>query len=84
MKTNDFAYYLTNFLSKYMPSERGASTHTIASYRDTFKLFLNYMRDAHNLPAHKIKLKSLTKDKIVAFLNWLEAERGCAASTSRS
>ena len=37
---NDFPQYLTIFLSQYLPGQKNLSTNTIASYRDTFKLFL--------------------------------------------
>lgn len=53
MKPTDFSYYLTGFLTKYLPNELGASCNTIASYRDTFMLFLIYMRDAQKISAEK-------------------------------
>jgi site-specific recombinase XerD len=37
---NDFPHYLTIFLSQYLPGQKNLSTNTIASYRDTFKLFV--------------------------------------------
>ncbi len=40
MQPTDFSIYLTNFLSKYLPAERGASRNTIAAYRDTFVLLI--------------------------------------------
>ena len=39
----DFAKYLTKFFTEYLVGERGASTHTIRSYSDTFTLVLTYM-----------------------------------------
>ncbi len=39
---NDFARSLTTFLGQYLPGQRNASPHTVAAYRDTFKLFLRY------------------------------------------
>ena len=46
MKNDDFSYYLTSFLKKYLPGEKGVSENTILSYRDTFILFLNFLRIA--------------------------------------
>lgn len=43
METTDFARYLANFLTKYLPSERGASKNTILAYRDTFIILFHYM-----------------------------------------
>ena len=43
MKPTNFAYYLTNFFTKYLPVECGLSPNTISSYRDTFLLFIAYV-----------------------------------------
>lgn len=81
MRQSDFAYYLSNFLNKYLPGERGLSTNTIASYEDTFCLFLTFLRDEDHIKAEKMKLEDITKTTIDRFLNWLEYERCCSAQT---
>jgi len=46
MKQNpDFAKYLSNFLMKYLRGTLNVSKNTIASYRDSFKLFLLFMEE---------------------------------------
>lgn len=81
MKPNDFAYYLTGFLTKYLPNKIGASANTISSYRDTFTLFLKFMRDKQCIAVEKITLVKIKKEGIEGFLDWIEIERGCSAST---
>lgn len=81
MKPSNFSYYLTNYLTKYLPGERGARPNTIASYRDTYKLFLIYLRDIHKIPVEKLCLKDITKNRIEAFLDWIETERNCSVQT---
>lgn len=81
MHPTDFAYYLTNFLSKYLPGERGASPNTIASYRDTFALFLAYMNKVQHYSASVLNLKDISKDTIEDFLKWLETNRNNSIST---
>jgi len=81
MKPTDFSYYLTKFLTEYLPSERGASINTISSYRDTFMLFLVYLKNKKKLPAHKVELSMITKETILSFLDYLEKERNCCVST---
>lgn len=81
MKTTDFSKYLTEFLSVYLPGERGASSNTIASYRDTFVLFLVFNKEKRNISAEKLQLKQITKNSIVEFLNWLESERNSTPAT---
>ncbi len=81
MKPTDFSYYLTTFLTKYLPSEIGASRNTIASYRDTFILFLVFLKDVKNISADYLTLDMVTKDIILEFLDWIETKRNCSAAT---
>ena len=81
MKENDFPKYLSYFLSKYLPGQRNASTHTIASYRDVFKLLLIFCDSAKSIKPEKIKASDLSKELILNFLDWLETERKCSIST---
>lgn len=81
MKENDFPKYLSDYLSKYLPGQRNASTHTIASYRDVFKLLLIFCDSEKSIKPEKIKASDLSKDLILHFLDWLETERKCSVST---
>lgn len=81
MKPTDFSYYITNFLTKYLPSEIGASRNTIASYRDTFILFLVFLEKVKGIRADRLTLDMVTKNMIVEYLEWIENERNCSAST---
>lgn len=81
MKENDFPKYLSDFLSKYLPGQRNASTHTIASYRDVFKLLLTFYESAKSIKPERIKASDLSKELILNFLDWLETERKCSIST---
>jgi integrase/recombinase XerD len=77
----DFAKYLSKYLSSYLPHERNVSPNTIAAYRDSFVLFINYMKDEKHIKADKITLESMTKDNVISFLNWLSDQKGCNIST---
>lgn len=81
MRPTDFAKNLTAFLTGYLPGERGASPHTIASYRDTFRLFLAFAHAQKGIPADRLTLGQITKDLVVEFLQWLEHERRSSAAT---
>ena len=61
--------------------ERGASPHTIASYRDTIRLLLTYASEKRGVEASKLDLDQLDATLIGAFLDHLETERGCGART---
>ena len=81
MKPTDFAYYLTNFLSKHLPGVKGCSVNTVSAYRDAFKLLLLFAREKENIKEQKLKLSLIDRDFIIRFLLWIENERGCASIT---
>jgi len=81
METTDFAKHLSDYLSKYLPGERAASQHTIRSYRDTFVLFLGYMKAQKGIAAEKLSFANITKPVIVEFLDWLQNERKSSNAT---
>lgn len=81
VKPTNFSYYLTNFLAKYLPGEVGASKHTIASYRDTFILFLGFLKERKGILADRLTLEIVTKDLVVEYLDWVENERHCSTAT---
>ena len=61
--------------------QRNASTHTISSYRDVFKLLLIFCESTRSIKTEKIKISDLSKDLILHFLDWLETKRKCSVST---
>jgi integrase/recombinase XerD len=80
-KPTDFAYHLTNFLSRYLPGIKGYSTNTVSAYRDTFKLLLIFAAEKEGIKENKLNLSMLDRDLIVHFLLWIEDERGCSTIT---
>lgn len=81
MKPTDFAKYLTEFLSSYLPDQKNVSKNTIYSYRDTFKLLIVYCQTIKAIPVERITLNVLSSKLIVDFLEWLETNRKCSIST---
>lgn len=81
MKPTDFAYYLTNFLSKYLPGTAGLSSNTIMSYRDTFRVFLVFCSEHKKIKLGKLSLKNLNRKLVEEYLEWLEKTRKSIAST---
>jgi len=59
--------------------QRQASPHTIASYRDTFRLLLRFAEQQRRKPPSAISIEDLDASFIVAFLNHLEKERRIGA-----
>lgn len=80
MQPTNFSKSLTDFLTKYLSLERGASSNTIASYRDTFVLLITFL-ETKNIKLSKLTLEQITKDNVVEFLNWVQSERHNTDST---
>ena len=81
MKPTDFSKYLTDYLTQYLPVECGVARNTIQAYSHTFVIFLHYMNDEECIKPEHLYLKDITKQKVIRFLDWLEKERKCSAST---
>jgi site-specific recombinase XerD len=81
MKPTDFSKSLTDFLTRYLPGERGLSYNTICSYKDTFMLFLRFMKEKNAIDADKLTLSQITQEKITMFLEWIQKERHNSNST---
>ncbi|MBF0577387.1 tyrosine-type recombinase/integrase [Dysgonomonas sp. GY617] len=84
MKPTKFAKYLSEYLTVYLPNERGYSANTIFSYRDNMLLFLIFMRDKYNIGAEKIDFKDITQERVIDYLDWLESVRNNSISTRNS
>jgi site-specific recombinase XerD len=79
--TTDFAKYLTRFFTEYLVGERGASSHTIRSYSDTFTLVLTYMDKVRGKAADRLTLNHFNRETVLGFLDWLQKNRKCTNST---
>ena len=73
--------WLSKFLTSHLAAERDLSPQTIASYRDAVRLLLTWFRDVQGTPPEKLRLADLDRERVLAFLDWLQAERGNSAST---
>lgn len=73
-KSNQLSAALRGFFHHYLPHQKGASVHTIHSYRDSIKLLLLFLaRD--NGSVNRLGFEDLNIDKLIAFLDHLESER---------
>ena len=77
--TAEFPQLLAGFFTARLMQQRQASPHTIASYRDTFRLLVQYgLRELRKAPA-ALDIGDLDTDFLGAFLTHLETERGNGA-----
>lgn len=72
---------LQAFFTTRLANQYGASTHTIAAYRDTWRLLLRYVEETTRTAPAALDLSQLDADLITGFLIHLETERGNSATT---
>src|SRR5699024_889881 len=72
----DLARLLQRFFVQRLVQQRRASTCTIASYRDTFRLLLRFAEHHLGHSAWTLRLCDLSAPLIAAFLLHLEQDRG--------
>jgi site-specific recombinase XerD len=76
-----FAGLLQGFFTERLMKQRQASAHTIASYRDTFRLLLQFVEKRLRKAPSKLALEDIDAPLVVAFLDELESRRQVTART---
>jgi integrase/recombinase XerD len=75
------AAQLSAFLREHLPRERKASPHTCEAYAYAFQLLIGFTAARLKIRPSEIALEQLDVPLILAFLEHIEAERGCSART---
>jgi site-specific recombinase XerC len=77
--TSSFATLLQRFFTQRLMQQRQARPHTISSYRDTFRLLLQFaLKRLHMQPA-RVAFEDIDAPLISAFLDELQNSRGISA-----
>jgi integrase/recombinase XerD len=77
--SNNFPGLIQAFFTDRLVRQRSASPHTIAGYRDTFRLLLRFAEKRLKKVPAKLALDDLSATLIGAFLDHIEKERGNSA-----
>ncbi len=77
--TTTFASLLEGFFTHRLLAQRRASPHTVASYRDTFRLLLRFAEKRLGRAPSALLLTDLPAPFVAAFLDDLESKRGNGA-----
>jgi site-specific recombinase XerC len=71
---------LQAFFTDRLMSQRQASRHTIAAYRDTFRLLLDFAATRAGRPPSTMDIADLDASLVAAFLDDLETRRATASA----
>lgn len=66
---------LEAFFTERLLAQRRASPRTVAAYRDSFRLLLNFVHERIGKAPSQLDIADLDAPVIGAFLNWLEHDR---------
>ena len=81
MKPCSLANLLHAFFHEWMGQQRNLSRHTVWSYRDTWKLLLNFVGERKRREISALSLSDLEGAEVLAFLQYLEDERKVSIGT---
>lgn len=76
MTAATLAPLVERFFTQRLMNERQVSPHTIRSYRDTFRLLLQFTQRRLHKPPSKLTFEQIDAPLVVAFLDDLEQQRG--------
>lgn len=75
---------LEAFFTERLVNQKGASPHTIAAYRDTFRLLLGFAQSRNGKAPSSLDFQDLDAAFVGAFLDHLEHERANSVRTRNS
>jgi integrase/recombinase XerD len=81
MSTASLASALQRFFTERLLDQLGASPHTVACYRDTFRLLLRFLSERFKSQPSQIRLEELDATVIGKFLDHLEGRRNNSIRT---
>jgi len=81
MMINTFPALLQSFFTDRLLRQLQASAHTVASYRDAFRLLLRFANEKLGKEPSVLSLKDLTPDFISSFLEYVEKGRNNCVRT---
>ena len=82
MKTaNPFPELLRAFFQEWLAEQRSASTHTIKSYRDTWRLLLRFVAERKGCGVARLTLTDVSAGEVRAFLHHTEHGRKTTIGT---
>lgn len=76
MHSSFIAPHVQAFFADYLCQQKRLSPPSIVSCRDTFRLWLTFLRDHTGLEPSALRLADLDAPAVLSFLQYLEQERG--------
>jgi site-specific recombinase XerD len=81
MNSVPFPSLVQRFFTEHLRAQRNVSPQTVATYRDTFRLFLPFLSSLLRRSVDQLDLASLSPEHVLGFLDHLERQRGNCVRT---
>jgi integrase/recombinase XerD len=81
MTTPSFPLLLQGFFTRRLMQQRQVSPHTISSYRDSFRLLLQFAKKQLGVAPQKLSFEQVDAPLIAAFLEDLQISRGIGTAS---
>ncbi len=72
---------VAEFMNTYLPVVRRRDGDTVASYRTSIRLYLDYLKASRGLTLATLAAADLDQESVTGFMSWLAEERGNVATT---
>lgn len=79
-KAADFWILARRYLHDYMPVTRNLSDKSVEAYKQSLKVYLDFLEAEHKISNEKVTFDSFTRDNIKDFVRWL-TEKSCSVKT---
>jgi site-specific recombinase XerD len=77
----DLGRELVRFFEEFLPGQRGLSPNTVRCHRDALLLLLQFASADAKRPIERLQVSDFTAERVAAFLNHLEVDRGNCIAT---
>jgi hypothetical protein len=84
MNASSFPALLERFFTERLLNQMGASPHTIAVYRDTFRLLFRFAVERLGRAPSQLRMEDLDVAFVGKFLDHLESKRGNSSALRKS
>lgn len=73
--------HVQSYYAEYLPTQRGASVHTIRAYRDALTMFFTFVAERLGRGVASIQIDDIDADAVTRFLDHIEKQRSNSAAT---
>lgn len=75
---------IRSFSEEYLSSERGFSANTLQSYRDSIRLWIQFVARESGRSVESLGVRDFTAERVERFLAYLQVDRGNSIATQNS